>query len=380
MVDWARAVEGVVTADLAHLRAVYRGRKVLVTGHTGFKGSWLTTWLSSLGAHVIGLALAAEEPSLFRAAAVGDLCDSVIGDVRDPSAVVAAVERADPEIVFHLAAQPIVRFGHADPVGTFATNVTGTIHLLEALRARGRAVAAVVVTSDKCYRPSERPHREDDPLGGEDPYSASKAACEIVVAAYRSSFFPPARLGAHGVALASARAGNVIGGGDFAPDRIVPDIVRALLAGAAVPVRNPDHVRPWQHVLEPLSGYLVLGAGLLGAHPAIDGVAACDAWNLAPGPDAEQTVREIVEAFLARWGSGEWTRDATASVAEVAHLLLDPGKARARLGWSARWQLAEAIDRTVEWYRAYAAGDRGEALRALILRQIDRYTGAAVTS
>lgn len=373
MVVRARAVEGVVTGGLDILPGAYRGRRVLLTGHTGFKGSWLATWLASLGAYVTGFALAAEDPSLFRAARVGEVCEGVIGDVRDAEAVSAVVDRAAPDIVFHLAAQAIVRAGYADPVGTFATNVSGTVHLLEALRVRQRPAAVVIVTSDKCYRPSERPHREDDPLGGEDPYSASKAACEIVVEAYRASFFPSAALDRHGVAVATARAGNVIGGGDWAADRIVPDVVRALIARSPVGVRNPDHVRPWQHVLEPLSGYLTLGAGLLGALPGVAAAEVCEAWNFAPRDDADRTVREIVEGLLARWGSGSWTRDAASGVAEVPYLRLDASKAAKRLGWSARWDTPETIARTVDWYKAYAEGRRGEELRGQMREQIDAY-------
>lgn len=380
MVHGPRSLEGVVTSALDALPRTYRGRRVLVTGHTGFKGAWSTVWLASLGARVTGFALSPISPSFFQDGRVAEVCDNLTGDVRDQDAVRAAVDRAEPEVVLHLAAQSIVRVGHADPAGTFATNVAGTVNLLEAVRRRGRPCAIVVVTSDKCYRPSGHKHREDDPLGGEDPYSASKAACEMVVAAYRTSFFPPERLGSHGVAIATARAGNVIGGGDWAPDRIVPDIVRGLMAAAPVPVRNPDHVRPWQHVLEPLSGYLMLAAGLRGEIAGIRPQELCDAWNFAPADGTDRPVRELVGSFLARWGSGSWIGATDgASPVEVPYLGLDARKARQRLGWDARWDFARAIERTVDWYRAYAGGVRGPGLRELTLGQIREYVGVAVT-
>lgn len=371
------AMEGVVTtavaagADLAW----YRRRRVLVTGHTGFKGSWLTLWLAHLGAEVTGIALPAASPSLFEDAAVTASCRSVFADVRDPRAFAAAVRSSRPEIVFHLAAQALVRVGHAEPATTFATNVLGVVNLLEALRARASPVAVVVVTSDKCYDllAGRSPRAETDPLGGEDPYSASKAAAELVVAAYRSSIFPPERLDDHRVAVATARAGNAIGGGDWAADRIVPDAIRALSARRPVPVRNPAHVRPWQHVLEPLMGYLVLGTRLSGP----DAARYCEAWNFGPGPASTATVRELVERIILAWGEGDQTEARSApGVVEAAALTLSIDKARKRLGWCPRWDLDRACARTVAWYRSRAAGLTGVLLGDVCRQQIEEYAGA----
>lgn len=354
----------------------YRGRRVLVTGHTGFKGSWLTLWLGSIGAHVSGLALAPVRPSMFADAAVDELVRHAEGDVRDADAVAAAVDRSDPDAVIHLAAQSLVGDGYARPAETFSTNVLGTVHVLDALRRRGKPCAVVIVTSDKCYLPAEdgHPHHEEDPLGGEDPYSASKAACEMAVAAYRASFFPPDRLSDHGMAIATARAGNVIGGGDWAADRIVPDAIRALASGRPVVLRNPTHVRPWQHVLEPLAGYLALGARMLGADPSGDAASACAAWNLAPPLGRDRSVRELTEMVIAAWGSGEWVHEPRpGALPERASLRLDPSKAERMLGWRSRWDVDESVRRTVVWYRDHAAGLRGRDLRDLSLAQIADY-------
>lgn len=370
-----------MSSTLEALAAVYRGRRVLVTGHTGFKGAWLSLWLDSIGARVTGFALAPTRPSLFSDAGLSDICDHMNGDVRDQGAIEAVVETCDPEIVFHLAAQAIVRLGIADPVGTFTTNVSGTLNLLEAVRRRGRPCAVVVVTSDKVYRPSARPHAEDDPLGGDDPYSASKAACEMVVAAYRRSFFPPSRPATHGVAIATVRAGNVLGGGDWGQHRIIPDVVRSLAAGSPVMVRNPDHVRPWQHVLEPLSGYLMLGAGLLGA--LSDGgwrEELCGPWNFGPDPQEERTVRDLVTAFLDLCGNGTWIQQGIEGLDETTHLRLDSQKARRLLGWAPRWSFTEMIDRTASWYREHASGSSGAELRRLTLDQINGYQRAGAVS
>lgn len=377
MVVRTSPLEGVVTQPRADdLARAYRGRKVLVTGHTGFKGAWLTLWLSRLGARVTGLALEPPtSPSLFDDLELAAGCDHGIGDVRDATAVRAAVERADPELVFHLAAQAIVSEGYRRPQETFETNAIGTANVLEAFRGAGRRCAIVVVTSDKCYveGTDARPRREDDPLGGADPYSASKAAAEIVAAGYRRSFFQPDRLAEHGVAVATARAGNVIGGGDWAPDRIVPDAMRALGAGRPVPVRNPDHVRPWQHVLEPLSGYLLLGMRLRDA-----GAGYCEAWNFGPVCGEERTVGELVSDLIRAWGDGRWERaEADVTMTESAALRLDITKATSRLGWRPRWDLATALERTIEWYRARHRGAQSDALRDLCTRQIDDFMGAA---
>ena len=330
---------------------VYTGRRVLVTGHTGFKGAWLTRWLMSLGARVGGYALPPPtNPSLFAALDWSGL-DHCIGDVRDAAALAARVEGFQPEVIFHLAAQPLVRRSYAEPVETFATNVLGTVHLLEAVRRARRPCAVVVVTSDKCYQESDdrRPRTETDPLGGRDPYSASKACAEMVAAAYARAFCgPDGRL-----ALATARAGNVIGGGDWAEDRIVPDCIRALQAGRPIPVRRPDAMRPWQHVLEPLSGYLWLGARLwLSASQGQAGLTG--AFNFGPEPDGHQKVRVLVEAVLRHW-PGRWE---TAATADDPHenecLQLSIDRAAHELGWRPVWDFSTAVERTVRWYRKVA--------------------------
>jgi CDP-glucose 4,6-dehydratase len=361
----------------ASLRAVYAGKRVLVTGHTGFKGGWLTVWLNSLGADVTGLALEPNgDPSFFSDVGVIDLCHHNIGDIRDADLVRTKVHEARPDIIFHLAAQPLVRRSYDEPLETLQTNVMGTANVLEAVRAERRPCAVVVVTSDKCYENREWVHgyRENDPMGGHDVYSMSKGATELVVQSWRESFFPPERLGDHGVALASARAGNVIGGGDWAKDRIVPDAVRALAAGKPVPVRNPGSVRPWQHVLEPLGGYLLLGARLLGG----EAPNYCEAWNFGPAPESTRPVSDVVRAMVECWGSGSWVAAPEAVALHEAGLLrLSIEKAFARLGWSPLWGLREAVARTAEWYRAREDGARGKALRQLSLRQIEEYLRAA---
>lgn len=356
----------------------YHGRRVLVTGHTGFKGSWLTLWLAHLGAEVSGLALPPASPSLFEDTNVARSCRSILADVRDPAAVAKAVRSSKAEVIFHLAAQALVRVGHADPAGTFATNVLGVVNVLEAVRARKAPVIVVIATSDKCYdlRAGLAPRAETDPLGGEDPYSASKAAAELVVAAYRSSFFPPERLDEHGVALASVRAGNTIGGGDWASDRIVPDAIRALTAGRPVPVRNPAHVRPWQHVLEPLMGYLMLGARAGGR----DAAGYCAPWNFGPEPTSTTSVRDLVGRIIREWGGGNQVNVRSDSVVEASALRLSIDKAQQGLGWSPRWNLDLACARTVFWYRARAEGVDHTRLRDICREQIEEYAGALRTA
>jgi CDP-glucose 4,6-dehydratase len=325
----------------------WRGRRVLVTGHTGFKGAWLTLWLHELGARVTGFSgPPPTEPSLFALARVGELCDDRRGDVRDRDAVSSAVAAARPEVVFHLAAQPIVRAAVEDPDGTYATNVLGTEHVLQA----AREAAIVCVTSDKCYLPSERPHREDDALGGRDPYSASKAEQERVAAVQRETA---------GVRVATARAGNVIGGGDWGRDRLLPDLVRAFEAGEPVTLRHPDAVRPWQHVLDPLAGYLLLAERLT------ESPEWADAWNF--GPDDAWPVRRIVERVCTRWPLEVRVVPATDGV-EAPALRLDATKARERLGWRPRFDLPAGLDATVFWH------DRvrdGADARAVTLTQIE---------
>jgi CDP-glucose 4,6-dehydratase len=360
----------------ADLRRAYAGKKVLLTGHTGFKGGWLALWLRDLGADLTGYALAPDPmPSLFLAAGVESACRSVIADVRDVARLREVVEETRPDYVFHLAAQPLVRLSYEIPLQTIETNVLGTAHVLDAVRGLRRPCAVVVVTSDKCYENREWPYgyREDEPMGGHDVYSMSKGAAELVVASYRRSFFHPAKLAEHGVAVASARAGNVVGGGDWAKDRIVPDAVNALAAGRAIPVRNPHGVRPWQHVLEPLGGYLLLGARLAGVgtdRPE----RFCEAWNFGPRPEDARPVKDVVEALVRAWGSGSWEdRHDPAAPHEAGLLRLDIDKAQARLGWSPRWRFEETFRRTVEWYRAFHDRASPADLAALCHRQTKEY-------
>jgi CDP-glucose 4,6-dehydratase len=359
----------------------WAGRNVLVTGHTGFKGSWLSLWLEALGARVTGLALPPDtQPSLFEDASVGRGMDSRLVDVRDAAAVDRLVTEVRPEIVFHLAAQPLVRRSYAEPVLTYATNVMGVVHLLDALRRAGSARAVVVVTTDKCYENRERPepYDESEPLGGHDPYSSSKAAAELVAASFRQSYFPAARFDEHRTALATARAGNVIGGGDWSQDRLVPDILRAFMAGRRVAIRNPDAVRPWQHVLESVAGYILLAEALLEGGPR-----DAEAFNFGPAEADALPVGEIVRLAAAAWDqpgglrAAGWDLDEAPRPHEAGLLRLDSSKARQRLGWRPRLSIQEAIRWTVAWH---AAAARGEDPRALVLGQIRAYQDLEVIS
>jgi CDP-glucose 4,6-dehydratase len=358
------------------LDAAYRGQRVLVTGHTGFKGAWLTLWLQHLGARVTGYALAPDtDPSPFTLLGLEGLCDHTLGDLRDLSALRDTVRRAAPTHVFHLAAQPLVRRSYLRPLETLETNVQGTAHLLEALRLERARAAVVIVTSDKCYENREtlEGYREDDPVGGHDVYSMSKGAAELVTASWRRSFFPPERLAEHGVAVASARAGNVVGGGDFAEDRLVPDAVRALAGGAPIPVRNPDAVRPWQHVLEPLAGYLLLGARLAG-HGVGDPARYCRAWNFGPALGEPRPVRALVESLLRHWGAGAWEDlHRPGAVHEAKLLQLNVDRAREALRWVPRWGFERTVAHTVRWYKTWHQGGSPEVLRALSLEQARGY-------
>ena len=348
----------------------WQGKVVLVTGHTGFKGGWLCLWLQSLGAKVVGYALSPPTtPSLFDVAGVGDGMRSIIGDVGDLARLQAAVTEHAPQIVIHMAAQSLVRNSYASPVGTYATNVMGTAHVLEAVRKAQGVKVVVNVTSDKCYDNREWVwgYRENEPLGGYDPYSSSKGCAELVTAAYRNSFFHPAQYARHGVAVASARAGNVIGGGDWAEDRLVPDFVRAVTRGEALTVRNPAAVRPWQHVLEPLRGYLQLAQNLWS-----DGARYSEAWNFGPDEESAQSVGTVVGALTALWdGKAHWRTDDTAGQPHEANFLkLDCSKARMKLGWQPRWNLQTALESTAAWYKAHQAK---HDMRAFTQEQIGRY-------
>ena len=349
-------------------RAFWAGKRVFLTGHTGFKGSWLSLWLQTLGAEVHGFALAPETaPDLFTTARVGDGMASTIGDIRDLNELTACLTGFDPDILIHMAAQPLVRLSYRDPVGTYATNVMGTVHVLEAARRCERLRAIVSVTTDKCYENKEWSwgYRENEPMGGHDPYSNSKGCAELVSAAYRRSFFDSG----DGPAVATARAGNVIGGGDWAEDRLIPDILRAFGEGRPVPIRNPLATRPWQHVLEPLSGYLVLAQAL-----AKEGQAFAEGWNFGPRDEDAQPVQVSVEEMAGRWGDGaRWERDEGFHPHEARYLKLDISKARERLKWRPRWSLDEALARIVDWHKVWMAG---ADMRAACLAEIGAYEAA----
>ena len=351
--------------------AFWSGRKVFVTGHTGFKGSWLSLWLQRLGAIVAGYALdPPTEPSLFRSAGVAEQMTDLRGDVRDLAALQATMAAEEPEVVFHLAAQPLVRASYAQPVDTFATNVLGTVHLLEAVRHVESVRSVVVVTSDKCYENQEWHwgYRETEPLGGHDPYSASKACAELATAAWRRSFLSVV---GRPVGVATARAGNVVGGGDWAGDRIVPDAVRAILSGKPLVVRRPNAVRPWQHVLEPLCGYLTLAERL---HAEPERVSS--AWNFGPSDEDAVPVNELLDCFFNHWGAGSWRSEADAAGPHEAGLLrLDCSKARTMLGWHMALGLDQTVALTADWYRRATAAQ--DDPRQLTLEQINFYEQSA---
>ena len=348
---------------------IWQGRRVFLTGHTGFKGGWLAVWLKKLGAQVRGYALdPCTEPNLFSKVGVGDLVEDVRGDIRDYPALETSLGEFAPEVVFHLAAQPIVRRSYAEPVATYATNIMGTVHVLEAVRKTPGVRAVVCVTTDKCYQNQEWvwPYREDDRLGGHDPYASSKACAEIVSSAYRSSFFSLEQSLEHRVGLATARAGNVIGGGDWSEDRLVPDMVRGFVSGTPILIRRPQSIRPWQHVLEPLHGYLLLAEKLLAGEADF-----ASAYNFGPGDEDIWTVERIATKLVDMWGEGaSWIGDSARGVHEAHTLRLDASKARIELGWKPRLGVETALEWSVEWYRACA---RGEKMREFTLRQIADY-------
>jgi CDP-glucose 4,6-dehydratase len=354
----------------------FRGRSVFVTGHTGFKGSWLTIWLNHLGARVSGYSLIAPtNPSNFASSSVRELvAGHSNADVRDTAHLQGAIEASQPSVIFHLAAQTLVRQSYLDPRQTFDVNVMGTASLLDSVRKLRCPRVVIVVTSDKCYKPRDpgRRHRETDPLGGSDPYSASKAATEVLTESFRDSYFRPEALRDHGVKLASVRAGNAIGGGDWARDRIIPDMVRAAVANTPVQIRNPGAIRPWQHVLEPLSGYLSLAGQMLES----DDPAFCTGWNFGPHAADDRTVKDLVEAFLLNWSGAQW-EDAGGTIQPreqgALHLCID--KAKAELGWQPRWDFQETMKRTVGWYRQYYAAP-GRSTRDSCLQDISDYEAA----
>ena len=333
----------------------WRGRRVFLTGHTGFKGGWLALWLARRGAQIRGYALdPPTEPNLFTAASVATVLDDIRGDTRDYARLESAMTAFAPEVVFHLAAQPILRHSYTDPLGTYSTNVMGTAHLLEAVRRTPSVRAVLCVTSDKCYQNQEWawPYRETDTLGGFDPYSSSKACAEMVCFAYRSSFFPVNRLHEHHVALATARAGNVVGGGDWSKDRLIPDLIRGFQSGQPVLIRQPKAVRPWQHVLEPLSGYLLLAEKLLEAPSQF-----CSSFNFGPNDEDVWPVERIATKLVEMWGDGAaWTRDSVPSVHEDHYLTLDTSKARRQLGWQPRLRIEANLEWTMKWYRDWQQG------------------------
>lgn len=347
----------------------WKDRRVFLTGHTGFKGSWMALWLQDLGAKVTGYSLAPNtEPALFNVADVSGGMTSIIGDIRDADALASAMAAARPEVVIHMAAQPLVRESYADPVGTYATNVMGTVNVLEAVRKTPGVRSVVVVTTDKCYlnREWHWAYREDSELGGEDPYSSSKAAAELVTHSYRKSFFHPAKHAEHGVALASARAGNVIGGGDWAKDRLVPDALAALQAGNPLVLRHPHATRPWQHVLEPVYGYLALAEALFHEGPE-----HAEAWNFGPYEFSDRTVGWIVDKLCELWGLAVPKQQDTGPIPhEAGYLKVDSSKARAVLGWAPKLDLDTTLRWIVEWTRVHHSG--GDS-RTATLSQIRRF-------
>jgi len=349
------------------LASWYCGKKVFVTGHTGFKGAWLTLWLLSLGAEVAGYSLAPPtEPSLFNDLGLAERIRHIVGDVRDGGKLARALHDFEPEIVFHLAAQALVRVSYREPVENFETNVMGTVHFLDAVKKAPSVRAAIVVTSDKCYENREwvYAYRENDAMGGYDPYSASKGCAELVAAAYRNSFFQ-----GEGAGIASARAGNVIGGGDWALDRLVPDCIRALTKGETIILRNPQATRPWQHVLEPLSGYLTLAHYL-----AQDKQRYASGWNFGPADADVLSVLDVVRQVIALWGAGAYEVRSQGEPHEAQLLRLEIAQARAHLHWKPVYSAAEAIQESVRWYRAR---HEGAPLADLSLAQIARYVQAA---
>lgn len=353
-------------------RNFWHGKRVLLTGHTGFKGSWLSIWLQSMGVKLVGYALTPPtNPSLFEAAQVGNDMTSVIGDIRDLTNLRNVFAEYQPEIVIHMAAQPLVRQSYIEPVETYNTNVMGTVNLLDSIRTTASVKAVVIVTSDKCYENREWVwgYRESEAMGGYDPYSSSKACAELITTAYRNSYFHSDQYLKHGVAIGSARAGNVIGGGDWAEDRLVPDMIRAIRQGRPVSIRNPNSIRPWQHVLEPLSGYLLLAQKLYEEGPSFAG-----AWNFGPNDDDAKPVKWVLDHFTQAWGNGaSWELDSDHHPHEAYSLKLDCSKAKSMLKWEPVWSLTEAIARICSWHKSHLSD--GNAYE-MCLEQINEYESA----
>jgi CDP-glucose 4,6-dehydratase len=351
----------------------WRGRRVFLTGHTGFKGGWLALWLAHLGADVRGYALdPSTDPNLFSVVRVGDVIEDVRGDIRDAARLDRAMREFRPEVVFHLAAQPLVRYSYEDPIGTYETNVIGTARVLDAVRHTPSVRAVVSVTTDKCYENKEWvwPYRETDPLGGYDPYSSSKACAEIVTAAFRQSYFPVDRLAEHGVAVATARAGNVIGGGDWSTDRLIPDLIRGFLSAEPVRIRRPHAIRPWQHVLEPIYGYIRLAEELLAGGP--EAARFATAYNFGPGQEDARPVSWIAERMTGFWGNGaSWVLDEDHGPHEAGYLRLDTSRACRDLAWIPHLRLETALEWLVQWYRTWQSSP--DAVGELTLSQITRY-------
>lgn len=350
-------------------QAFWQNKKVFLTGHTGFKGGWLSLWLQKMGAEVKGYALdAPTSPNLFEVAAVGSEMHSEIGDIRDSERLYRSILEFKPEIVIHMAAQPLVRLSYKEPIETYATNVMGTVHLLDAVRRVGGVKAVVNVTSDKCYENKEWHwgYRENEPKGGFDPYSNSKGCAELVADAYRNSYFNKSNYSEHGCALASVRAGNVIGGGDWALDRLIPDMLTAFQAGRPVQIRSPHAIRPWQHVLEPLSGYLLTAEKLY-----TQGVDFAEGWNFGPEDVDAKPVQWIVENLVRYWGAGAaWQLDGADHPHEAGYLKLDCSKAKARMGWHPRWDLSTTLEKIVAWHKSWLIE---ENMREYTLNEIDQY-------
>lgn len=347
----------------------WKDKRVFLTGHTGFKGSWTSMWLNQLGCEVTGFALyPPTDPSLFTLCNISEMVNSVIGDVRDRDILKNVIFEARPDIIIHMAAQPLVRDSYKYPVETYSTNVMGTVHLFEAVRGCESVRAVINVTTDKCYENREWVwgYREYEPMGGYDPYSSSKACSELVTSAYRNSFFNPDHYTEHGVAIASARAGNVIGGGDWAQDRLIPDCIRALLKNEKILIRSPNAIRPWQHVLEPLSGYLMLAEKLY-----TEGCKFAESWNFGPDDNDAKPVEWIVKKLCSKWGDdASYLIDKGEHHHEAHYLKLDCSKAKTELGWQPQWDLEKAIDSVIEWTAAYK---ENKDLQKICLQQIEEY-------